>query len=172
MLQLPIRTLREIDILHHLKHDNVVNLIEVCRSRGTQYMYETGFYLVLEFYDHDLAGLLSNGNVTITVGERKNLMLQLLHGLCYVHSNKVCIDNMKPANIILTKAGILKLADFGLARPFTASQCNRDGNTEHGQLKLITDLFVSVNRGVWPGVESLPLYNKIELPRGGKRKVC
>ncbi|XP_023705596.1 cyclin-dependent kinase 9, partial [Cryptotermes secundus] len=87
--KLPIRTLREIDILHHLKHDNVVNLIEVCRSRGTQYMYETGFYLVLEFYDHDLAGLLSNGNVTITVGERKNLMLQLLHGLCYVHSNKV-----------------------------------------------------------------------------------
>jgi cyclin-dependent kinase 9 len=46
------------------------------------------------------------------------------------------------------------------------------GNTEQGQLKLITDLCGSINPGVWPGVESLPLYNKIELPPGGTRKVC
>jgi serine/threonine protein kinase len=56
-------------------------------------MYETSFYLVLEFCDHELGDLLSNSNVTITVAEIKNLMLQLLHGLCYVHSNEVCIDS-------------------------------------------------------------------------------
>jgi serine/threonine protein kinase len=56
-------------------------------------MYETSFYLVLQFCEHDLAGLSSNGNVTITVGEIKNMMLQLLYGLCYIHNNKVCIDS-------------------------------------------------------------------------------
>jgi cyclin-dependent kinase 9 len=46
------------------------------------------------------------------------------------------------------------------------------GNTEQEQLKLILDLFGAITPEVWPGVESLPLYNKIKLPRGGKCKVC
>ena len=33
--------------------------------------------------------------------------------------------DLKLADILLTKAEILKIADFGLARPFTAGQCNR-----------------------------------------------
>jgi hypothetical protein len=41
MLQLPIMTLREIDILHYLKHDSVVSLIEVCRSRGLRIFYSS-----------------------------------------------------------------------------------------------------------------------------------
>jgi hypothetical protein len=36
-------------------------------------MYETSFYLVLEFSEHDFAGLLSNVNVTFTLGEIKNI---------------------------------------------------------------------------------------------------
>jgi serine/threonine protein kinase len=48
---------------------------------------------VLEFCDHDLARLLSNVNVKFTVREIKNVMLQLLRGLHYIHSNKVCIES-------------------------------------------------------------------------------
>jgi cyclin-dependent kinase 9 len=122
----PITTLREIKILQHLKHDNVVNLIEVCRTRGTPYnRYQSAFYLVLEFCEYDLAGLLYDVNLKFTLGEIKKDMRQLLNGLHYSHSNKILYRDLKPANILLTKGGILKLADFGLARPFTAGQCNR-----------------------------------------------
>jgi serine/threonine protein kinase len=61
---------------------------------------------ISQFCEHDLVGLLSNSNVTITVGEIKNMMLQLLHGLCYVHSNKVCIDS---------KVRISEFCEHGLA---------------------------------------------------------
>merc|ERR1712240_725280 len=51
----------------------------------------------------------------------------------------------KAANILITKQGILKLADFGLARAISAE--------------------------VWPGVESLNLFKDMEIPRGVKRRV-
>ncbi|KAH8031330.1 hypothetical protein HPB51_016222 [Rhipicephalus microplus] len=161
------------------------------------------FYLVFDFCEHDLAGLLSNINVKFSLGEIK----KILH------------RDMKAANILITKAGVLKLADFGLARAFSLSktgQPNRytnrvvtlwyrppelllgernygppvdmwgagcimaemwtrspimQGNTEQHQISLISQLCGSLTPDVWPGVEKLELYAKLNLPKGQKRKV-
>ncbi|XP_023930530.1 cyclin-dependent kinase 9-like [Lingula anatina] len=116
----PITALREIKILQLLNHENVMHLIEICRSKATPYnRFKSTFYLVSEFCEHDLAGLLSNSNVKFTLGEIKKVMQQLLNGLYYIHSNKVLHRDMKAANILITKSGKLKLADFGLARAFS-----------------------------------------------------
>jgi len=86
----PITALRELKILQKLKHENVVNLIEICRTRPVVYnSYRSTFYLVFDFCDHDLAGLLSNINVKFSLGEIKRIMQQLLNGLYYIHHNKV-----------------------------------------------------------------------------------
>ena len=77
------------------------------------------FYLIFEFCEHDLAGLLSNANVKFSLGEIKKVMHQLLNGLFYIHSSKILHRDMKAANILITKNGVLKLADFGLARAFS-----------------------------------------------------
>ncbi|PNF41425.1 hypothetical protein B7P43_G14121, partial [Cryptotermes secundus] len=105
----PITALREIRILQLLKHENVVNLIEICRTKANQYnKYRSTFYLVFDFCEHDLAGLLSNVNVKFSLGEIKKVMQQLLNGLYYIHSNKILHRDMKAANVLITKNGILK----------------------------------------------------------------
>jgi cyclin-dependent kinase 9 len=74
------------------------------------------FYLVFEFCEHDLAGLLSNQAVKFSLSDMKKIMQQLLNGLFYIHKNSILHRDMKTANILVTKEGVLKLADFGLAR--------------------------------------------------------
>lgn len=119
----PITALREIRILQLLKHENVVNLIEICRTKATAHnKFRSTFYLVFDFCEHDLAGLLSNVNVKFSLGEIKKVMQQMLNGLYYIHNNKILHRDMKAANILITKNGILKLADFGLARAFSLAK--------------------------------------------------
>ena len=87
------------------------------------------FFLVFAFCDHDLAGVIKStkriDNVVI-----KTMLQHLFQGLAYIHSCKVLHRDMKTANILLSKDGILKLADFGLARLmintgklFTSNMC-------------------------------------------------
>jgi len=45
------------------------------------------------------------------------------------------------------------------------------GSTEQQQITLISQLCGSITPEVWPGVEGLELYSKLELPKGQKRKV-
>ena len=78
--------------------------------------------MTFEFCEHDLAGLLSNANVKFSLGEIKKVILQLLNGLYFIHRNKILHRDMKAANILITKNGILKLADFGLARAFSMAK--------------------------------------------------
>jgi len=73
-------------------------------------------YLVCEFCEHDLAGLLSNPQVKFSLGEIKKLLQQLFNGMYYIHHNRILHRDMKASNILITKSGVLKLADFGLAR--------------------------------------------------------
>ena len=47
---------------------------------------------------------------------KKTMMQHILRGLCKIHSSNILHRDMKAANILITKDGVLKLADFGLAR--------------------------------------------------------
>jgi len=116
----PITALREIKILQQLRHENVVELIEICRTKPDhRNKKRPEIHLVFEFCEHDLAGLLANKHVQFTLAEKKKVIQQLLEGLYWVHKNKILHRDMKAANILINKEGILKLADFGLARPYS-----------------------------------------------------
>lgn len=113
----PITALREIRILQLLNHENIVNLIEICRTKETNHNQQRPiFYLVFEFCEHDLAGLLCNTHIKFSLGEIKKIIQMLLNALYFLHFNRILHRDMKAANILMTKNGVLKLTDFGLAR--------------------------------------------------------
>uniref|UniRef100_A0A915KVG5 Protein kinase domain-containing protein n=1 Tax=Romanomermis culicivorax TaxID=13658 RepID=A0A915KVG5_ROMCU len=121
----PITALREIRILQKAKHQNVTELLEICASKATSFNRgRSTFYLVFTFCEHDLAGLLSNPSVKFTLGEIKQVMKQLFSALYYIHSQNLLHRDMKAANVLITKNGVLKLADFGLARALTKNVPN------------------------------------------------
>lgn len=105
----PITALREIKILQLLKHENVVSLLEICRTKEGANENRATFYLVFEFCDHDLAGLLNNVHVKFSLPEIKEIMNQLLKGLYFIHNNKILHRDLKTANVLITKSGKLKL---------------------------------------------------------------
>uniref|UniRef100_A0A1I7UT38 Protein kinase domain-containing protein n=1 Tax=Caenorhabditis tropicalis TaxID=1561998 RepID=A0A1I7UT38_9PELO len=116
----PITALREVKMLEQLKHQNITDLIEVCSAKGSSSNTKdrTTFYLVFAFCEHDLAGLLSNQKVRMQLVHVKTMMKHLITGLNKLHRSRILHRDMKAANVLISKEGVLKLADFGLARPF------------------------------------------------------
>jgi len=48
----------------------------------------------------------------------KSYLYQLLLGTAHCHAHRVLHRDLKPHNLLLNRDGVLKLADFGLARAF------------------------------------------------------
>ncbi|KAL0304596.1 UNVERIFIED_CONTAM: protein IMPAIRED IN BABA-INDUCED STERILITY 1 [Sesamum calycinum] len=101
---------REIMILRRLDHPNIIKLEGLITSRSS-----CNIYLVFEYMEHDVAGLLSSPEITFTEAQVKCYMKQLLSGLEHCHSRGVMHRDIKGANLLVDNEGVLKVADFGLA---------------------------------------------------------
>ena len=59
------------------------------------------FYLVFEYMDHDLMGLLESGMVDFNEMNNASIMKQLLDGLNYCHSKNFLHRDIKCSNILM-----------------------------------------------------------------------
>ncbi|XP_014223265.1 cyclin-dependent kinase 12 isoform X1 [Trichogramma pretiosum] len=124
----PITAVREIKILRQLNHKNIVNLREIVTDKqdALDFRKDKGsFYLVFEYMDHDLMGLLESGMVDFNEMNNSSIMKQLLDGLNYCHSKNFLHRDIKCSNILMNNKGEVKLADFGLARLYNAEDRQR-----------------------------------------------
>ncbi len=128
---LHLTALREIKILKQLEHENMVRLKEIVTSVGskewksgansnmgrtvTEEERRGNIYLVLEYVEHDLAGLLDHQYV-FPVPAIKFLVKQLLKVLSHMHEHAYLHRDIKCSNLLIDNNYNLKLADFGLAR--------------------------------------------------------
>ncbi|KAK4279406.1 hypothetical protein QN277_011192 [Acacia crassicarpa] len=101
---------REIAILRRFDHPNVMKLEGIITSR-----LSSSIYLVFEYMEHDLAGLVSSPDIKFSETQVKCYMRQLLSGLEHCHILGVMHRDIKTSNILVNNEGVLKIGDFGLA---------------------------------------------------------
>lgn len=111
----PVTAVREIKLLQHLRNRHVVSLLEVMVEKNECFM-------VFEYLSHDLTGLINHPSFTLTAAHKKDLARQMFEGLQYLHHRGVLHRDIKAANILISNQGLLKFADFGLARFFSKSR--------------------------------------------------
>ena len=105
---------REAQTLASLSHQGIVAIFDFGQTT------EGHLYFVMEFVDGtDLAHLMHTQR--LEADQALELTLQICEALHYAHSQGVVHRDIKPANVLITRDGRAKLADFGLARPLTAT---------------------------------------------------
>ena len=143
--------LREAEVARRLSHGNLVQLIDVGRSAGAEgaeaaegaegAVSAVGApFLVFELVDGAalatvLAWLERRGR-RLALGQALAAAERVLDALDYVH--RVCDErgrpigavhrDVKPANLLVSRDGVVKLADFGLARAFDSAGTDRAGD--------------------------------------------
>ena len=75
-------------------------------------------FIVMDFIEHDLKALMENMREPFLQSEVKTLMLQLLSATALMHELWIIHRDLKTSNLLMTNRGMMKIADFGLARYF------------------------------------------------------
>lgn len=107
------RAYRELRLLKHMKHENVIGLVDVFTADLSLDRFHD-FYLVMPFMGTDLGKLMKLQR--LSEEKIQYLVYQMLKGLKYIHSAGIIHRDLKPGNLAINQDCELKILDFGLAR--------------------------------------------------------
>ncbi|GAU89420.1 hypothetical protein RvY_01971 [Ramazzottius varieornatus] len=99
----------EAELQSTLNHENVVKLLDHWKESDK-------VCLVAEWMECNLLEFLKAN--TIDERTKKSFMRMLLSAVMYIHSERIFHRDINPGNILMSKDGVMKLGDFGLARKF------------------------------------------------------
>ncbi|XP_037615000.1 cyclin-dependent kinase-like 5 [Sebastes umbrosus] len=105
--------LREIKLLRQLRHDNLVNLLEVWKRRRR-------WYLVFEFVERTLLDDLEQNPSGLDLDTGRQYLYQILRAAAFCHQQNIIHRDIKPENILISQGGVVKMCDFGFARTMTS----------------------------------------------------
>ncbi|XP_075514100.1 mitogen-activated protein kinase homolog NTF6-like isoform X2 [Primulina tabacum] len=107
------RTLREIKLLTHMDHENIIKIKDIIRPPDKLELNDV--YIAYELMDTDLHQIICSSQ-ELTEDHCQYFLYQLLRGLKYIHSADVLHRDLKPSNLLLNANCDLKVCDFGLVR--------------------------------------------------------
>lgn len=108
-------------VLAKLHHPNIASLFTLAREAEALYM-------VMEFVPGSTLDQLLARRGALPWPEVRVFALKALAGLAHAHAGGVVHRDVKPANMLVTPGGELKLTDFGIARMVDRSRMTRAGN--------------------------------------------
>ncbi|XP_022920833.1 cyclin-dependent kinase 20-like isoform X2 [Onthophagus taurus] len=110
--------MREIMALSVLKSEYIVELLNVIP-------HGMGLVLAMEYLPSSLMHILKDKTLRLTIPLVKAYTKMLLLGVSFMHENSIMHRDLKPANLLISKDGVLKIADLGLARIYAKNQSDR-----------------------------------------------
>jgi serine/threonine-protein kinase len=100
---------REAGLAEHLRHENVVRILDHGSEDGTH-------FLVMEFVEGLTLDAMLERRGRLPVHEAVSYLKQACEGLRAAHKAGIVHRDIKPANLMITPDGKLKIMDFGIAR--------------------------------------------------------
>ena len=120
MLTVSKRTYRELKILRHLRHENIISILDVMQPPEDLSTFED-VYVVLDLMESDLHHIIHSVQ-PLSDEHIKFFLYQIMRGLKYIHSANVLHRDLKPSNLLINRNCELKIGDFGMARGLSFSE--------------------------------------------------
>ncbi|MBN2735753.1 MAG: protein kinase [Spirochaetales bacterium] len=119
------RFLREAKIIAALNHQNIRQVVDIEQAYGT-------YFIIMDYVEgKSLSAFLKNvGRLSMPVC--REVLFQIADGLAYAHQQGVVHRDVKPGNILIDKAGNIKISDFGIAQSQNKKNSHEDDNSLAG----------------------------------------
>lgn len=117
------RIVREILVLRHLRHDNIIHLRDLYLPSEEPFR---DVYMVSDLMDTNLYAVIRSPSQVMNETHYKYFAYQMLRGLKFLHSAGVIHRDIKPSNIVVNLNCDLQICDFGLAREFASDATMTD----------------------------------------------
>lgn len=153
------RFLREIEILYHLDHPNIVKMFEY-------FIDESNYYIVQEFIEGgDLFTIISQKGA-ISEANVAYIAKQIVSALHHIHSATIVHRDIKPRNIMLIKKpDLIHSCKFRKSQTFTE-------NPEDFQIKIIDFGIANIGKGSYSEKIGTPYYVAPEVLKGNYTFKC
>ena len=98
-------------------------------------VYDSGYdaeahrhFIVMEYVEGQSLAQILRARGRLTVGEAVDIVSQSCEGLEYAHRHSVIHRDVKPGNLLINPDGVVKLADFGIAKAAEDSRITQIGS--------------------------------------------
>ncbi len=109
------RFFREARAVAALDHPNIVRIFDVVTEKDFR-------YLVMEYADGESLDKVVEKGGPLPLSRTVDYIIQAAAGLQHAHEKGFIHRDIKPANLLVTKDGVVKILDMGLARSTTTTE--------------------------------------------------